>query len=241
MSLKSKLKPFVPPFLWQMAARIAGSPLEFTGNYLSWEDALADADGYDSAEILRRVVASTRRVEAGEALFERDAVTFDHIEYSWPLLASLLAVAAETGSLRVLDFGGALGSTWRQNKVYLTRLGVPISWNVVEQAHFVAAGREEFSNQVLRFHSSIEDAAADGIDVLLFCSSLCYVADPMVVLGRAKATGARFLIIDRLPLVAGSRERIALQRVEEPIYSASYPVRMSRSRLFCPTYYLIGD
>ncbi len=59
---------------------------------------------------------ATRKVVAGEAVYERDSVVFDHLEYAWPLLACLLQIAAERRSLRVIDFGGSLGSSWRQNR-----------------------------------------------------------------------------------------------------------------------------
>jgi putative methyltransferase (TIGR04325 family) len=226
MSVLRHLRPFIPPAFLPVLRRLRPPAVGFSGNYASWTAAAADASGYDSAAILERVVAATRQVAAGKAVFERDSVLFDRVEYSWPLLASLLQVANECGSLRVIDFGGSLGSTWRQNERYLRRLKVPVTWRVVEQEKFVDAGVAEFQSDVLRFHRSISDAAAAGVDVVLFCSSLCYVAEPEQFLRETLASGARFLIIDRLPLVAGTEDRIALQRVREPIYPASYPVRL---------------
>jgi len=43
---------------------------------------------------------------------------------------------------------------------------------------------------------------------------------------EAAATGTPFLIIERLPVIAGTMDRIAVQSVAEPIYTASYPVRI---------------
>jgi putative methyltransferase (TIGR04325 family) len=226
VTFKSRLRPFVPPIVVDIARRVSPRAVRFSGNYDTWDAASSDAGGYDSEEILRRVASATRKVEAGEATFERDSVVFDHVEYSWPLLASLLQVALEQGSLRVIDFGGALGSTWRQNRRFLERLPVPVTWHVVEQEHFVALGRKEFSTDVLHFDNTIAEAAGEGADVVLFSSSLCYVGDPARFLHEAKLAGAPFLIIDRLPLVQGGKDRIALQSVGEPIYTASYPVRM---------------
>ncbi len=87
-------------------------------------------------------------------------------------------------------------------------------------------GRQEFSSEVLRFDSTITEAASEGADVVLLSSSLCYVPDAAQILDEAAATTAQYLIIDRLPLVAGERDRIAVQSVSEPIYCASYPIRM---------------
>lgn len=217
------LKPLVPPLLAELVSR-ARSPIRFSGEFASWEAAAARAGGYDAREITDRVLAATRKVAAGEAAYERDTVLFDRIEYSWPVLASLLQVGLERGSLRVVDFGGSLGSTWRQNSRYLQRLRIPLSWHVVEQEHLVALGNEEFSGDVLRFYTSITEASRGGADVVLFSSSLCYVRDAEQYVREAAA--APFIVVDRLPIISGARDRIAVQHVSEPIYRASYPIRL---------------
>lgn len=220
------MKDLTPPLLFRVLRRLKGQVITFTGDYPSWDAALADASGYDSDEILTRVANATRKVVAGEAVYERDSVTFDRVEYSWPLLASLLQVALERGSLRVVDFGGSLGSTWRQNAAFLRRLNVPLSWCVVEQDNFAALGQAEFGAEVLRFSSSIQTAGESGVDVVLFCGSLSYVPDPLAVMDQAVAAGAPYAIIDRLPVAAAVRDRIMVQHVREPIYRASYPIRV---------------
>ena len=71
-------------------------------------------------DILDKVLAATLKVKQGQAVFERDSVLFDEIEYSWPLLAGLMwAAASNGGKLNVLDFGGALGSSYYQNRKFL--------------------------------------------------------------------------------------------------------------------------
>lgn len=224
--IKRNIKRFLPPVILSACSKALGRGIDFQGNYVSWQAALAASSGYDSDEILARVAVSTRKVISGEAAYERDSVAFDHIEYSWPLLASLLQVALECRSLRVIDFGGALGSTWRQNKKFLERLNIPIAWHVVEQGNFVRLGKAEFSDNILSFDGTIAEASKDGADVVLFCSSLCYVEDPSLFLKETMMTNAPFLIIDRFPLINGDRDRIAVQKVTEPIYHASYPVRL---------------
>jgi putative methyltransferase (TIGR04325 family) len=225
--LRRFVKPWIPPAIWGALHRAkVGRIISFKGDYPSWKAAAADAEGYDSAEILNRVAAGTRKVVAGEAAYERDSVVFDHVEYSWPLLASLLQIASERGSLRVIDFGGSLGSTWRQNRAFLSRLSVPIRWRVVEQDNFVALGAAEFSDAVLEFMGSITAAAQGGVDAALFCASLCYLADPEDAIAQVEAAGAPFLVIDRLPVSTAAKDRIMVQRVNEPIYVASYPIRI---------------
>lgn len=231
-SVRAMLKPLVPPLLVDMLRKVRGSVLTFKGDYPSWEQASADAAGYDADEILNRVTAATRRVVRGEAVYERDSVVFDEIEYSWPLLAALLQVAAERGSLRVADFGGSLGSTWRQNRRFFDRLTLPVAWRVVEQPGFVEIGRAEFTTPALSFHATLREAGEGGVDAVLFASSLCYVSDPAQYLTQAAATGAPFLLIDRLPIIPGSTDRISVQTVTEPIYNASYPIRLFAEQTF---------
>lgn len=232
-AFRATLKLFVPPVAVELLRRMSGrrGAVEFAGNYDSWDAADARATGYDSEEILKRVVRATRKVVAGEAQYERDSVVFDRIEYAWPLLASLLQVALERQSLRVIDFGGSLGSTLRQNRNYLGRLKIPFAWRVVEQENFVEAGRE-FADETLAFCRTIGEADEGDTDVVLFSGSLCYVRDPAFFLDQATSSSAKYLILDRLPLTEGSSDRIALQTVVEPIYPASYPVWLfSREKL----------
>lgn len=221
------IKSLLPPIVVELMKRARRAAVEYSGDFASWGSASAVAAGYDADAILNKVVRATRQVASGERAYERDSMTFDSIEYSWPLLASLLQTAVECGSLRVIDFGGALGSTWRQNRCYLTRLRLPVRWAVVEQQHFVAAGRKEFATDVLSFHDSIGAAVSGGVDVVLLASSLCYVAEPELILEEIESSPARFLLLDRHPTITGSRDRIMLQTVREPIYNASYPVRIS--------------
>ena len=220
------LKSLLPPIILELAKTLRKSGLRIKGQYSSWESASTETSGYDSREIEERVVSAARMVNDGRAAYERDSVVFNAIEYSWPFLASLLQVALEQQSLKVIDFGGSLGSSWRQNKKFLGRLQIPVAWHVVEQPHFVGIGNEEFSDETLDFYTNIEDAAKCGVDVVVFASSLCYVAQPEKIVAEATKTDARFLIVDRLPTVAGNQDRIAVQYVTKPIYDASYPIRL---------------
>jgi putative methyltransferase (TIGR04325 family) len=84
----------------------------FEGSYNTWQEADAHCNGYDNMDILEKVLFATLKVKNGEAVYERDSVIFDQIEYSWPVLTGLMWAAAQnSGCLKVLDFGGSLGSS----------------------------------------------------------------------------------------------------------------------------------
>ncbi len=197
---------------------------QFSGDYPSWQAALNAAGGYDTPAILARVRAAALKVKRGEAVFERDSVCFDHEEYRWPTLACLLRVAAENGGkLRVLDFGGSLGSFYFQHRKQFQSLN-EVRWAVVEQAHYVACGQSEFQGDVLQFYETVEECQAEGaVDVVLCSSVLEYLEKPYDVLADLAHSGVPYILLDRTPFIAGEKDQLTVQHVPPSIYSASYP------------------
>ncbi len=222
--MKSIIKDILPPALIRFIAR---SPLRrygWFGNYSSWQAAQQQATGYDSAFIRERVKDSLLKVKRGEAPYERDSVLFDHIEYDWPVLAGLMWVAAQhKGRLSVLDFGGSLGSSFFQNKKFLSSLNT-LEWSVVEQPHFAKAGVSHFQDTQLRFFSTCEQCLEEREpNVILLSSVLSYVEKPYELLEYLSSLQIEFMIIDRVPVIKGEKDQIKLQKVNPIIYPASYP------------------
>lgn len=222
--MKSIIKDILPPALIRL---IIGSPLKrygWSGNYSNWQAAQLEAMGYDSAIILDKVKNSLLKVKNGEAVYERDSVLFDHIEYDWPVLAGLMWVAAQHGGrLSVIDFGGSLGSSFFQNRKFLSVLN-DIEWSVVEQTHFVDAGVSHFQDRQLRFFHTCEQCMAEcKPNVILLSSVLSYIEKPYELLTYLSSLQIEFMIIDRLPVTKGERDQIKLQKVNPAIYPASYP------------------
>src|SRR5205823_2837625 len=93
-------------------------------------------------------------------------------------LAALLRASVRKGSLSVLDFGGALGSSYFQCRKFLSPLR-HLRWSVVEQAAQVACGRADFSNDELVFYESVEACLKQETpDLLVLSSVLQYLPDP---------------------------------------------------------------
>ena len=153
---------------------------------------------------------------------ERDGVTFDRIEQRWPVAGALLWRASLAGgSLRVLDFGGSLGSSMRQLEPLLG--GIDVAWGVVEQPAFVAAGHA-YQDERLRFFETIDEcASALAPTVALLSSVLQYLPDPHDVLRTVLASGVDTVVIDRTPMTTRATDLPIVQHVPEEIYSASYP------------------
>lgn len=215
--------------------------ITFEGNYATWEEAAAQCTGYDAESILAKVLEATLKVKRGEAVYERDSVLFDEIDYAWPVTAGLMWAAAQSGGrLDVLDFGGSLGSSYFQNRAFLA--GLPqVRWSVVEQAHYVEAGRRHVQDETLKFYASIDDCIAENMpNVVLLSSVLQYLPDIDDVIQQINRSGISMLIIDRTPYSDEQNNKICIQKAPERIYKASYPMRIL-AQIFLIAYLVIGN
>ena len=221
---KSFIRGCLPSGLRYLLLRLLGMAIRFDGPRSSWHEATTLAGGYDADLILDKVLNSTLSVKRGEAVYERDSILFDNIEYSWPVLSGLLWGAAKNGGrLDVLDFGGALGSSYFQNRAFLDRLE-HVRWNVVEQAHFAGCGRRHIQDHRLRFYPSISDCVMDcRPNVVLLSSVLQYMENPLEILTNLASMAVDCLIIDRTIINRSTTSRLYVQHVPKHIYEASYP------------------
>ncbi|WP_064681046.1 TIGR04325 family methyltransferase [Rhizobium bangladeshense] len=197
----------------------------FDGPHNDWRSAVAASDGYDAPTIFTKVLEATRAVVQGRAAYERDTVVFTERSYSHPLLAWLLYAASRSDlRLRVVDFGGALGSSYFQHRSALAHLA-ELKWCVVEQPHFVSAGRAEFEDQQLSFSDSL-DEAIDRVKptVVLLSGVLQYLQNPHEYLEDILSRGVKFILIDRTAAQSDVAAAPFVQHVPAWIYSASYPV-----------------
>lgn len=232
--LKALARDWLPPVLARWFRQMRGGGIRFEGDFTTWAEANSHCTGYDAEEILAKVLASTLKVKHGEAAAERDSVLFDEIEYAWPVLAGLMWAAARSGGrLNVLDFGGALGSSYFQNRKFLQSLP-DVRWNVVEQPHYVDAGRKHIQDEQLRFYKTIVECLSENQpNVILLSSVLQYLPDPGSILLDLKGAGSDVIIFDRTIINRSSFDRIYVQHVPPEIYSANYPCRsLSESALF---------
>jgi putative methyltransferase (TIGR04325 family) len=222
----------LPPVLCRLYRRMVKWRW-FRGRYATWEEARRAAGGYDQPVILEKVIAAALAVQAGEAAFERDSVLFKEPECDHRLLAGLLYVAqANGGRLRVLDFGGSLGSLYFQLRPFLPPLD-ELRWDIVEQAHFVEAGRRHLQEEALDFFETID--AAERVrphDVLLVSTVLQYLPEPHVLATELATCGLPFLMLNNLPFHEPAPDWLTVQHVPPEIYAASYPVWFLNRRRF---------
>ena len=221
--LKAVFKELCPPFL-EKFYKAHFEPFGWSGNYATWEEALAETTGYDSRVILEKVKASTLTVKSGEAVYERDSVLFDEMKYSWPILAGLLKIAIQNGNyLKLVDFGGSLGSSYFQNRAFLGE-AITVRWHIVEQHSFVECGKQYFENEELRFFHTLDDCLLkENPKTLLLSSVLQYLEKPYNFIETVISKNFEWILVDRTPFSVNGKDRITVQKVQPNIYSASYP------------------
>lgn len=203
------------------------------GNYSSWEDAKKDSVGYDSDLILENVKNSLLKVKNGEAIYERDSVLFDKVEYSWPLLAALLWIAVKNrGKLNLIDFGGSLGSTYFQNRSFLKDLS-ELHWNIIEQEMFVECGKSYFEDDHLKFYFNLDECIAQqNPDVIILSSVLQYIESPYELLSKIIGLNLSYIIFDITSFLEHGEDRITVQKVPPQIYNATYPAWFFEKKKF---------
>lgn len=193
----------------------------FFGDYSSFQEVLSLCDGYSSENILNKTLESTLKVKNGEAVFERDSFIFEKIQYSFPFLACLFKVAIECNdTLSIIDFGGALGSHYFQNKEFLKPISIK-QWVVVEQPTYVAVGNERIADGILRFENSV--AYVRNANLLLSSSTLQYMEDPYAQAQQFVDLRLDYILLDRIQFNAEPKDRLTLQIVPPHIYDAKYP------------------
>ncbi len=229
--MKQFIKPLIPPIILSTLRSIKRNKYGWKGDYKTWQEAQNDSTGYDTDKILQTVKNSLLKVKNGEAVYERDSVLFDETQYSWELLSALLLSSFKKGKLSVLDFGGSLGSSYYQNKKFLDKIQ-SVSWNVVEQKHFVDIGKKEFEDDRLKFFYDVDACLKEeNPNLLLLSSVLQYIEEPYTLLDDILKNDFEYILIDRTPF-SKKDEKITLQIVPPSIYEASYPCRFFNETIF---------
>ena len=205
----------------------------YSGRFDDWLQAKGQSAGYQDPEIAGKVAAAVGTVLSGAAVYERDSVTFDHRQFSFPVATALLWAASKCGGgLRVLDFGGGLGTSFFQNKPFMN--WVPdLEWAIVEQPSFVAQADKLFSSTQLRFYSGIEEGLRETQPQLaLLSSSLQYVERPYEVLDAIFKEKIEVVVIDRTLFSDESSDYVTQQHVPAEIFSAVIPTWIFSKKKF---------
>jgi putative methyltransferase (TIGR04325 family) len=194
------------------------------GRYANWQQAMQQTTGYNADAVFQRVKMAALKVKHGQASYERDGIATDQVELFYPLLSALLWIASQNNNeLSLLDYGGSLGTSYRQNYPFLKHLS-RLQWYVIEQKMFVDEGRITFENEHLHFYYHLDEVLRkDEPQLALFSSSLQYLEKPYDVLDSIKQTNIPYLLIDRTAYINEPDDRLTIQKVPPAFYDASYP------------------
>lgn len=231
--IKRWAKILLPPILFRIFKSNGPSQITFSQEYPDWQQAKSKCQGYEANLILDKVLEATLKVKSGQAKYERDSVVFDKIQYSWPVTAAIMwAAINQARPLRVIDFGGSLGTTYFENRNLLRSLP-KFSWAIVEQPNFVSAGNRYIADENLSFHTSIEDAVERGKpSICLLSAVLQYLENPWEIIDKVKHQEPNVIVFDRTIINKSAFDRIYIQQNPNSIIRSSYPCRsISLSKL----------
>jgi putative methyltransferase (TIGR04325 family) len=196
----------------------------YAGEFQTWESGKSATRGYQDPEIAAKVAAGASAVLEGRAVYERDSIIFSSRQYSLPLAAALMWCGLKNcGTLKVLDFGGGLGTSYFQNLPFLSLLD-RVEWAIVEQDSFVEQAKTVFAGSKLTFYSEIEEGLKRvSPDVVLVSSSLQYVEKPYDVLRAIVEQATEMVVFDRTLFGSGAEDFVTRQTVPDEIFSATIP------------------
>jgi putative methyltransferase (TIGR04325 family) len=195
---------------------------------LTWDKALLKSSGYQNQSILNKVLESTSYSIKDNSMIERDSVLIekDSVEYSYPLLfAFQLSLIENKDTLRIIDYGGALGSTYFQYKPFFPP-DTKIEWSIIEQSNFVEAGIKLNPHKDIYFYENLSQCLQNrNPSLALFSSSLQYLKNPFDILNQISESSVQTLVIDRVPIFVNDSSCLSVQYVPDWIYNSriSYP------------------
>lgn len=207
--------------------RRSGNRYGWSGDYGSFAEAQAEAEVIDSndyvVDVVRKAKVDGRHTLAtptGPGLEPGGAVA---------ALATALTHRAPGERVRILDFGGALGSHYFDAK-RLYRDAFGFEWVVSETNTMADAGNEHFANEELRFVADWREAKDLEPSVVLVRGALQYIEDPIETLRGLLSYGPGHIVLDVLPLIPGERDRLTIQRLRSR--PGAYPCWFFSERLW---------
>lgn len=198
--------------------------VRYFGDYNNWSDAYNECRGYEDEVILNTVIAAVDKVIKGEAAWERDGYLFYEQKYVYCICAAILKCAVQNNNrgVRILDIGGALGSTYLQNRRYLSDVR-NLEYIVAEQEHFADYGHQNLEDGILSFIRSTDHwEEQEKFDIILLSASLQYISQYEEIISKIITAQPHYIILDRI--IVGDRMRICREDVPECIYESSYPI-----------------
>lgn len=190
--------------------------------FANWQTAARQSDGYATVPVLESIVKASQAVAGGDALYDRDGVRYHTFAENGHLINALRHVLNAEGRFQVLDYGGALGSLYRQHRWFLSDF-TDFVWCVVEQKLFVETGQKLFENRKLKFETTIAAAfKAYKPNIAVISHTLQRVEQPFDVLNNIIQLDIPYLFIE-VPTVKAAENRITQSTFPARSCKTTYP------------------
>jgi putative methyltransferase (TIGR04325 family) len=187
--LRGLLRAITPPFVVRTVRRWRQGPV-WEGVYAHRKDVPASSDDYDDEQRIREMVDHASRALADLQAGRRPTMWHDMLA-----IAAALA-SAKSATVRVLDFGGGVGSGFIQLQACLP-VATRLEYHVVELPMMCEAGRRLFAGDPrIAFHTSLEHVPR-GCDIVYANSVVQYIDGYSEQLRRLAAVGAPWLVLAR--------------------------------------------
>lgn len=184
-------------------------PEGYFGDYPSYEEAVRISGRYSDEIVLEGIKKNHDLYAAGKI---RPPLT------SLALLSGLLKAFSNLGRLRVMDFGGSLGSTYFQFQDFLR--DVPnLSWSVVELKSLAEYGKNHLETDSLRFFRNADECMKGRKpEVLILGGVLQYTKEPYATLDKLLAYGFEYVLLDRTLLTKRSGDFLKIQKIPRALF-----------------------
>jgi putative methyltransferase (TIGR04325 family) len=185
--------------------RLVTKPKEY---FTNWQTAEKACTKLDEEIVLNTYINAALAVGKGDAMYDCDGKIHRSFSENAHLVAALLHVSKNQGQFKVLDFGGALGSMYRQHRWSLDKFG-DFTWCVVDQEQFVETGKRLFTSNKLKFEPTIPQAIASyQPNIAVMSNVLQRIEHPFDVLNELAQSDITYLFIDRTPVIAALNNRV---------------------------------
>jgi putative methyltransferase (TIGR04325 family) len=215
-----------------------------TTYFKNWQTAQNQCESYGSDRVLSILADAGVAVEKGAGMFERDGKIYKHYSENFQLVSALKHVSSAKGCFQVLDFGGAFGNNYRQNRWFLPN-STDYIWCVVEQERFVETGRRLFQNEKLKFETTIPEAIKlYQPNIAVMSNALQRMEHPFDVINELAKSDIPYLFIDRTPVISSPENRITrtiLPAISDNTYYPTWVFSESDFKAKLQQYYRIID
>ena len=196
ISFVSKIKPIIPPFLWDFFRRILKldkASKVFDGIYSNLGDVKESAyNNIDSLEEMFNETASKLKLFLDGGYISTNIRT--PISNLLPLIVSL-ALEAKKKKITVLDYGGGMGNSYLDCLDALAGCNVHIEYHVIDLEQTIKYGMKIFPEDMdIHFHSSIPNFYSD-IDIIYIGSTLQYIDNYQELIEKIARLSSKYIFL----------------------------------------------